>query len=70
MINAKDHDPNPTSKAFIDACLELGFPPTDDFNGPNMEGTGWHHINIATASGTARTKPISSRSWASAKTSR
>ncbi len=46
VINAKDHNPNPTSKAFIDACLELGFPPTDDFNGPNMEGTGWHHINI------------------------
>ncbi len=46
VINAKDHNPNPTSKAFIDACLELGFPPTDDFNGPQMEGAGWHHINI------------------------
>lgn len=46
LINAKDHNPNPTSQAFIDACLELGFPPTDDFNGPNMEGTGWHHVNI------------------------
>ena len=46
VINAKDHNPNPTSQAFIDACLELGFPPTDDFNGPNMEGTGWHHINV------------------------
>ena len=40
------HNPNPTSRAFIDACLELGFPPTDDFNGPNMEGAGWHHINV------------------------
>lgn len=46
LINAKDHNPNPTSQAFIDACLELGFPPTDDFNGPTMEGAGWHHINI------------------------
>lgn len=46
LINAKDHNPNPTSRAFIDACLELGYPYTDDFNGPNMEGTGWHHINI------------------------
>jgi choline dehydrogenase len=46
LINAKDHNPNPTSKAFIDACLELGFPYTDDFNGPDMEGTGWHHINV------------------------
>ena len=46
VINAGKHNPNPTSRAFIDACLELGFPPTDDFNGPNMEGAGWHHINV------------------------
>jgi choline dehydrogenase len=46
VANAKLHDPNPTSKAFIDACAELGFPITDDFNGPNMEGAGWHHVNI------------------------
>jgi choline dehydrogenase len=46
LTNAKLHDPNPTSQAFIDACLELGFSPTDDFNGPKMEGVGWHHINV------------------------
>ncbi len=46
VINAKDHDPSPTSKKFIDACLELGYPYTDDFNGPNMEGAGWHHLNV------------------------
>jgi choline dehydrogenase len=46
LINAKDHNPNPTSRAFIDACRELGYPPTDDFNGPHMEGVGWHHLNI------------------------
>jgi choline dehydrogenase len=46
VINAKDHNPNPTSQAFIDACVELGFPRTDDFNGPNMIGAGWHHVNI------------------------
>jgi choline dehydrogenase len=46
VINAKDHDPNPSSAAFIEACVELGFPRTDDFNGPNMEGAGWHHVNI------------------------
>lgn len=45
VINAKK-DPNPTSKVFIEACRELGYPPTDDFNGPNMEGVGWHHINV------------------------
>ncbi|MCZ8100276.1 MAG: glucose-methanol-choline oxidoreductase [Microcystis aeruginosa Ma_OC_H_19870700_S124] len=43
---AKLHDPNPTSAAFVDACLALGYPYTEDFNGPNMEGVGWHHINI------------------------
>lgn len=46
VINAKDHNPNPTSRAFLDACAELGYPSTDDFNGPNMEGAGWHHINV------------------------
>jgi choline dehydrogenase len=46
VANARLHCPNPTSAAFIDACLELGFPATDDFNGPNMEGAGWHHINV------------------------
>ena len=40
------HDPNPVSRAFIEACVELGFPRTDDFNGPRMEGAGWHHVNI------------------------
>ncbi|MBI5961349.1 MAG: GMC family oxidoreductase N-terminal domain-containing protein [Chloroflexi bacterium] len=46
VINAKDHNPNPTSYTFLDACRELGFPATDDFNGLNMEGAGWHHVNI------------------------
>lgn len=40
------HGPNPTSAAFIEACAELGYARTDDFNGPNMLGTGWHHVNI------------------------
>ena len=46
VANAKFHNPNPTSKAFIDACLELGYPYTNDFNGHQMEGVGWHHVNI------------------------
>lgn len=46
VINAKLHNPNPTSEAFINACLELGYPYTPDFNGLNMEGVGWHHVNI------------------------
>jgi choline dehydrogenase len=39
-------EPNPTSQVFINACLELGFPLCEDFNGPHMEGAGWHHVNI------------------------
>ena len=46
VLNAAKHDPNPTSAAFIDACVELGHPYTDDFNGPQMEGAGWHHLNV------------------------
>jgi choline dehydrogenase len=43
---ARLHEPNPTSQAFLDACIELGFQHTNDFNGPLMEGAGWHHLNI------------------------
>ena len=46
LLNAGRHNPNPTSPAFIDACQELGYPYTEDFNGPHMEGVGWHHVNI------------------------
>ncbi len=38
--------PNPVSAAFIAACQELGFGRSPDFNGPQMEGAGWHHANI------------------------
>jgi choline dehydrogenase len=46
VANAKLHEFNPTSAVFIDACRELGYPYTEDFNGPQMEGVGWHHVNI------------------------
>jgi choline dehydrogenase len=46
VASVSRHDPNPVSRAFIDACVELGFAKTDDFNGPQMEGAGWHHVNI------------------------
>ena len=46
VANARLHQPNPTSKAFIEACRELGYPYTEDFNGLQMEGTGWHHVDI------------------------
>lgn len=40
VASVERHDPNPTSAAFIAACLELGFPRSPDFNGPQMEGSG------------------------------
>jgi len=46
LQNAGQHGPNPTSAAFIQAAQELGYPRTEDFNGPQMEGAGWHHVNI------------------------
>jgi len=46
VINAGKHDHHPLSPVFIEACLELGYSPTDDFNGPQMEGVGWHHIDV------------------------
>jgi len=47
VINAKNHDPNPVSAAFLEACKALGFPETPDFNHPDhMIGAGWHHVNI------------------------
>lgn len=46
VANARLHDPNPTSAAFIEACKELGYPETPDFNGPTLDGVGWHHVNI------------------------
>ena len=46
VSSARLHDPNPTSHVFLEACKELGHPATEDFNGPQMEGAGWHHLNI------------------------
>ena len=46
VSSARLHQPSPASQAFIHACVELGFARTDDFNGPQMEGVGWHHGNI------------------------
>ena len=46
VLNAGKHDHHPLSPVFIEACRELGYPSTEDFNGPQMEGTGWHHIDV------------------------
>ena len=46
VANAGLHEPHPSSEVFINACRELGYPYTEDINGPNMEGTGWQRVNI------------------------
>jgi len=46
VTNAGRHQPNPMSQVFIDACRELGHREVADFNGPEMIGTGWHHIDV------------------------
>jgi len=44
-----DKDPNPTSVAFIEACLELGYPLNEDFNGELLEGAGFNPVSIKAA---------------------
>jgi len=39
--------PNPISQAFLDAAVEAGYSLTDDFNGAQQEGAGWHELSIA-----------------------
>lgn len=46
VMNAGRHDYHPLTPNFIEACLELGYNWTEDFNGPQMEGVSWHHINV------------------------
>ncbi|PRX97083.1 GMC family oxidoreductase [Allonocardiopsis opalescens] len=46
VTNAGLHEPNPLSRTFIDACVEVGYPETPDFNGPRMLGAGWHHLDV------------------------
>lgn len=46
VTNAREHDPNPLSRTFIDACVELGYPEVEDFNGAEMTGAGWHHLDV------------------------
>ncbi|MEU8261563.1 GMC family oxidoreductase N-terminal domain-containing protein [Micromonospora sp. NPDC048999] len=46
VTNAGGPDANPMSRVFIDAGKELGHPEVPDFNGPQMMGAGWHHIDV------------------------
>lgn len=44
VINAKDTG-SPVSQAFLEACVELGYPQVDDFN-KDPFGAGWQHVDI------------------------
>jgi len=46
VTHAGGPDANPLSRLFIDACKELGYPEVPDFNGPEMIGAGWHHLDV------------------------
>jgi choline dehydrogenase len=46
LQHAGENGPNPTSQAFIDACVELGHPRLESFNEGDMNGAGWHRINV------------------------
>jgi choline dehydrogenase len=46
VTNAGGPDANPMSAVFIDACRELGHREVPDFNGPQMLGVGWHHVDV------------------------
>jgi choline dehydrogenase len=43
---AVPEDRNPLSEVFIEACLEVGFPRNEDFNGVTLEGAGWNELTI------------------------
>lgn len=42
----RDKDPSPVSTAFVDACVEVGYPANDDINGTSLEGAGWNPTSI------------------------
>jgi len=43
----RPNTPHPLYDAFLAAGSQAGFPQTDDFNGPEPEGFGRYHFNIA-----------------------
>jgi choline dehydrogenase len=45
VADASRHEPNPTSLLFIEACKELRFPQSANFN-ETLDGVGWHRVNI------------------------
>jgi choline dehydrogenase len=45
-LNVADlRSPNRLSRAFVEACVEVGLPRNDDFNGPTQDGAGLYQVN-------------------------
>ena len=42
----RNHEPNPASLAFLDACADYGIPANDDCNGEDIFGAGLCHLTI------------------------
>ena len=55
----------PFSQAFVDACVEIGIPATEDFNGPSPEGAGYFQVmqrhGVRSGAATAYLKPARHR---------
>ena len=45
-VTSAQRQPHSASGAFLQACQELGYPLTEDFNGPQMEGAGWNQFHL------------------------
>ncbi|MEV3903965.1 GMC family oxidoreductase N-terminal domain-containing protein [Mycobacterium sp. NPDC050551] len=59
-------DANPLSQVFVDGAAAAGFPLTDDMNGADAEGAGWHDLSITggarQSTAAAYLHPVRSRS--------
>ena len=42
----RNHDPNPVSLAFLQACADYGLPLNDDCNGAEITGAGLAHLTV------------------------
>nr|WP_297430378.1 GMC family oxidoreductase N-terminal domain-containing protein [uncultured Actinotalea sp.] len=46
VATLRDKSANPVSEAFVEACVQTGYPTNDDLNGAVLEGAGWNPTNI------------------------
>lgn len=52
---------HPICDVFLKGCDELGYPRSDDFNGPKFEGAGIYDVNTKTVSAAPAASPICTR---------